>query len=1171
LAGSSLDRARRCSHEQGNTELKITRLRLLGFKSFVEPTEILIEPGLTGVVGPNGCGKSNLLEALRWAMGETSYKSMRGSNMEDVIFGGSQSRPSRNTAEVTLFIDNSTRTAPAEFNDSDTLEVTRRIEREAGSAYRVNGKDARARDIRLLFEDAATGARSPALVRQGRIGEIVNAPPQERRRVLEDAAGIAGLHSRRHEAELRLKATETNLERLSDLIGQLASQLQALKRQARQAQRYREISGKIRETEALQHHLHWVSSCAHVEQEEEAFQAALSAMAQETKAEAEALREQGDAAERLQPLRDEEAARAAVLHRLSVERDALEREEARAKARQTELETRLAQASRDLAREEEHIAEAEGQLRRLQHEAGRLAEASARDQEEPELREAATAAAAALATAEGALSAATEDLARARAERRRIDGEQAELEQRIARLEAQGKDIAEELAKFEGVSGNAAAILALNGDLAKLSAEVETLEGELAAAEAREDAAHGSETETRAAASRLKLETQELHTELATLLKLLQPADGGGFAPIVGDVRIASGYEQAVAAALGDDLDAASDEAAPIHWLATAGGDADPELPQEAIALTRFVTAPGALTRRLRQIGVVERGRGKALQAALKPGQRLVSKDGDLWRWDGYSLASGSATAAAARLIERSRLEVLKTAAKDAAARLEAAEAAAATARAEAETAAEATKALRQGVRRARDELGRTRDAIAAAEHESLAHSKQLGALAEANSRTIAGLDEARDALARALSAGLELAALNALEDSLERARGVATESRSAHARAEAALQGFEREVRLRQERVEAIGAEEALWQTRIAKAREQIEILRTRETETQADLSALANLPAEIEARRGRLLDAVAAAEQERSKAADDLARAETELKARDKALREAQERLAGARETRARTEARLEAARERRSETAHAIREQLDCAPEACLSLAGVKEGSPLPELSEVEGKLAKLKGDRERLGGVNLRAEEEEAELATQLEDMERERADVEQAIARLRQGISNLNREGRKRLLEAFTAVDAHFRHLFQTLFGGGTAELQLVESDDPLESGLEILACPPGKRAQVLTLLSGGEKALTAMALIFAVFLTNPSPICVLDEVDAPLDDANVERFCTLMEEMAKETDTRFLIITHHPLTMARMSRLFGVTMAERGVSQLVSVDLETAERLRDAS
>jgi len=589
------------------------------------------------------------------------------------------------------------------------------------------------------------------------------------------------------------------------------------------------------------------------------------------------------------------------------------------------------------------------------------------------------------------------------------------------------------------------------------------------------------------------------------------------------------------------------------------------------VPLSQFVSAPPALKRRLAQIGVVDRGQGKALQAKLRPGQRLVSKEGDLWRWDGYSLAAGAASAAGARLVERSRLETLQAAAEAAEGRHQAAEAAVAAAADKAHAAIEATKALRAKVRQARDELDRTRDAIAAAEHESLAQSKQLGALAEAESRTLAALDEARGALARVESVRLELVALTALEEVLERTRGNAAENRSAHARAEAAVQGFEREVRLRQERLEAIGAEQELWGNRIANAREQIETLRAREAETRSDLAALANLPAEIEQRRGRLLDAIGAAERERSKAADDLALAETELKRREKALRDVQEKLAGAREARARSEARLESARERRSETAHAIREQLDCTPEACLQLAGVKPSNPLPALAEVEGRLAKLRGDRERLGGVNLRAEEEEAELTTRLEEMERERADVEQAIARLRQGIANLNREGRKRLLEAFDAVNGHFQRLFQTLFGGGNAELQLVESDDPLESGLEILACPPGKRAQVLTLLSGGEKALTALALIFAVFLTNPSPICVLDEVDAPLDDANVERFCVLMEEMAKETDTRFLIITHHPLTMSRMSRLFGVTMSERGVSQLVSVDLETAERLRDAS
>jgi chromosome segregation protein len=481
------------------------------------------------------------------------------------------------------------------------------------------------------------------------------------------------------------------------------------------------------------------------------------------------------------------------------------------------------------------------------------------------------------------------------------------------------------------------------------------------------------------------------------------------------------------------------------------------------------------------------------------------------------------------------------------------------------------TKELRQEAKEAHAELDRTRDRIAAAEHAAQASSKALGALAEALSRTRTALDEDKAKGDQLSSALLGLAAVAELEAALEAAQVKAASSRQAAARADAALEGFEREVHLRQERLEAIGDEEGLWQKRIANAREQILTLRAREEETSADLVALANLPAEIEQRRTKLLDAIGAAERERARAADDLALAEAALKTQERALREVQERLAEARETRARNEARLEAARERRSELARAIRDQLDCTPEACLALAGLKPGAAVPPVTEVEARLIKLKGDRERLGGVNLRAEEEEAELAAQLETMEREKADVEEAIRRLRQGIANLNREGRKRLLEAFDTVNGHFGRLFKTLFGGGSAELKLVDSDDPLESGLEIFACPPGKRPQALTLLSGGEKALTALALIFAVFLTNPSPICVLDEVDAPLDDANVERFCLLMEEMAKETDTRFLIITHHPLTMSRMSRLFGVTMAERGVSQLVSVDLEGAVRLRDAS
>lgn len=1148
--------------------MQISRLRLLGFKSFVEPTELVIEHGLTGVVGPNGCGKSNLLEALRWAMGETSYKSMRGAAMDDVIFAGAQDRPARNTAEVTLFIDNSQRLAPAEFNDSDVLEVTRRIEREAGSAYRVNGKDVRARDIRLLFEDAATGARSPALVQQGRIGEIVSATPLERRRVLEDAAGVAGLHSRRHEAELRLKAAESNLARLADLIGQLTSQLQSTRRQARQAKRYRDISTKIQEMEALSYHLQWVAACAQVEGDEAAFQESLRAVADETKAESEALRAQSEAAEKLQPLRDEEAARAAVLHRLTVDRDALEREEARAKARQEELETQLAQAARDLTREEEHIAEANKVLEGLAAERAGLEAVGTDDTLEPQLREAAAGAATVLGEAETALRAATTELAEARAERGRLENEQTRLAARIAQLESQSEDLAQQLASLEAESGGEAKLTELNADAERAAALLDEAVTALTQAEVDEEQARADETRLRSALADAKLARQEIETELATLLKLLAPPNE--WTPIVEDVRIEGGYEHALGAALGDDLDAAAEDSAPAHWRKIEAAGDDPALPQGAVPLSQFVTGPEALARRLAQIGVVDAEQGALLQAALKPGQRLVSKEGDLWRWDGYSVQAGAATAQGARLEERTRLESLKTLKIGAEEAQAAAEAALVAATAANQTASQRTKELRLKIKEDRSELDRTRGALATVEREIQANSKQLGALAEALSRTKSARDEAQEQAEAAGLALQELTALEGLAAALEAAQADAANARSEAAQAQANLKSFENEVRLRTERIRAITAEEDLWRKRIANAQQQIETLGSRKSETSADLEALAKLPAEIEERRGKLMNSIAEAERDRSKAADDLAAAESALREHDKALRAVQERLSSAREGKARSEARLEGARERRSALARLIREQVDCAPEECLPRTKVADGADLPSLDEVEPRLAKLKADRERLGGVNLRAEEEEIELAEQLEGMEREKGDVEEAIAQLRQGISSLNREGRKRLLDAFDMVNTHFTRLFQTLFGGGTAELKLVDSDDPLESGLEIFAQPPGKKTQTLTLMSGGEKALTALALIFAVFLTNPSPICVLDEVDAPLDDANVDRFCRLMEEMSKDTQTRFLIITHHPLTMARMSRLFGVTMQERGVSQLVSVDLETAEQLRDA-
>ena len=1151
--------------------MKITRLRLLGFKSFIEPTELMVEPGLTGVVGPNGCGKSNLLEALRWVMGETSYKTMRASAMEDVIFAGTQNRPARNMAEVTIFVDNAERRAPAEFNDSDMLEVTRRIERDAGSAYKINGKDVRARDVRLLFEDAATGARSPALVRQGRIGEIVNSQPQERRRILEDAAGIAGLHSRRHEAELRLKATDSNLERLQDLMGQMTTQLNSLKRQARQARRYKQISTDIRQAEALQYHMHWTQACEQVDESERGLQKAVRDVGRLTQSEAEALRAQSQAADALQPLRDEEATRAAVLHRLSVERDTLDEEEARTKARQEELEERKSEFESDLTREKDSIAEAGEVLSRLQEESSALAAAgTGNEDDEPAAREVADACAEELSAAEAALTTATSALADARAERAQTESLARRQSERIAVLDQQLKSIDGKLDALKSERGGDVDFSSLQDDVERLSEALATAEIASLAAKETHAQARRADDETREAATAAKLQAQELETEVETLKKLLKPAENAKWLPIVQAVRAKPGYELALGAALGEDLDASADAAAPAHW-GTSDGSGDPPLPDGVEALAKFVKAPGVLTRRLAQIGVVDKDQGNALQSTLKSGQRLVSLEGDLWRWDGYASAAEAPTAAAKRLSERNRLEELAgqvEKARAAAAQAEEKREAAKMAAAEAE---EQETTLHAAWRMAQAAFDGARDALAAAEHAAQQSNEAFGAQNEARKRTIEALTEARAAETEARSALEQQDAIEDLIAGQQASQAIVAEKRTDFNEARARLEGLRRETELRMARLESIAQDRERWTKRMASAERQIETLGERIEETTEELTEFADLPGRIAERRSKLLDAITKAEEERTTAADALAEADNTRRACDEKLRETQTVLSEAREKRARIEAQLEAARERRSEQARLISDHLECRPEQCLEVAGYEEGADLPPLHELEARLGKLKADRERLGGVNLRAETEMEEIATELEGMESERIDLEEAIVRLRQGIANLNREGRKRLLDAFDDVNDHFKRLFKTLFGGGEAELQLVESDDPLESGLEILARPPGKKPQVLTLLSGGEKALTAMALIFAVFLTNPSPICVLDEVDAPLDDTNVERFCKLMEEMTRSTDTRFLIITHHPMTMARMNRLFGITMAERGVSQIVSVDLESAERFRNAS
>ncbi len=1118
--------------------MKFTRLRVAGFKSFVDPTELMIEPGITGIVGPNGCGKSNIVEALRWVMGESSAKRMRGGEMDDVIFSGTSARPIRNLAEVSLLIDNAERSAPAAFNELDELEVTRRIEREQGSRYLISGDEVRMRDVQLLFADAKSGANSTAIVSQGQIGAIINAKPQQRRGILEEAAGIRGLHSRRHEAELRLRAAETNIERLDDVVQTLGTQLQGLKRQARQASRFRNISGHIRGAEAILLHLKWVAAAAEVDGAQTALAAAEKEVAERTARAAAASTAQAKAGDVLPALREAEAAAAASLHRLSVARDNLEAEELKAREQMAQLGARVAQVDADTEREQAQAQESQANVSRLVTEIDALGlarndEADARRKAEAEASELASE----VGTAESALQTLTERHAVDEVRRHALSDQVRDLATRAARL-------TQRLAELRGETGAARS----EGQPASspVPLTLAAAQGEAERSEARSAEAAGDEENASSRLRELEAEAMRLRAEADGLAKLLRVNEDDLWPPLIDSVSVKTGYEAALGAALGDDLGVSTDTGAPAHWQTANPAAPPPPLPGNAIPLGRFVTGPAPLSLRLSQVGVVGADEGPDLARDLVQGQRLVTTEGELWRWDGFTVRAEAATPATTRLSQRNRLERLRAQAADRDA-----------------VAAETQDAF---------EMARQRAAAAAETARIAAERAQRLALLEASEADLGKeLEEVTGQRRHAAELLAGLASGEALRREIETARPETEGLRRRFAVAEARRETLDQEAEARAERIAALEADRGSWLRQGESATAQIEALAQRRAETLDERARLEARPAEIESERGRLLSAIESAERERQQAADSLAEAESTLADRDKALKQAQDTHAEARETRVRLESNFEIASQGLNGVASAIREKLDCTPQEALSKSGHKEGKELPDLDSIEARLERLRRERERMGPVNLRADIEAAEIMEQVETLQTERHDLEGAIARLRRGIQSLNREGRERLLASFNEVNTHFRELFERLFGGGRAHLALTESDDPLEAGLEIMASPPGKRLQTMSLLSGGEKALTAISLLFAVFMTNPAPICVLDEVDAPLDGANVERFCDLVRDIAANAETRFLIITHNSITMAQVDRLYGVTMEEPGVSQLVSVDLSRAERIRDTA
>ena len=856
--------------------MEFKKIELTGFKSFVEKTSFFIEKGLTGIVGPNGCGKSNIVEAIRWCMGETSAKSMRGTGMEDVIFSGTANKTSKNIAEVSLILDNSDKDGPIQYKELNSIYVKRRIVKDKGSRYFINDKEVRARDVQTLFADLSTGAHSPSMISQGRIGALVTAKPTDRKAILEEAAGISGLHVRRHESELRLNSAENNLKRADELKRQQEKQLENLKKQALEASKYKLISEEIKKIEAGLYYIKLME----IEKERSSSKEIASEADDEISGLTIEINHNNNLLEeeniKLKPLRDQNIEILSKLQRLNLEFQSLEDEEKRTKTEKDRLSTSENTIEMDIEREKNIISDAQSNEKRLNEEKNDLIDT----------------------------------------EKKYYDLEkQTQLDLQIAT-----EELKKEQDKLERISKN----LSLNSQ--------------------------GKEFINYLNNINQNLENAKIYLENNENKKALDAIDN-----IILSVK---------------------DET------------------------KKFKTAT-----------------------------------------------------------EKNSVNEIT----------------------------ELTNKIK---------LSQEKYASALSKHHSI-----------------------------------------------------------------------QTETVRRQARIKNIDIEIQNWKNLKFNSEKMAKELLSRVDKIKVEIEIIAKLPETIAIKKGQLMENTSTTENEKQSLSNQLAQAEVKYQEINKQQKIVEEKMMLARENKARSGATVEGLENRKKDLLGRIKNDLNINEKNLLINSDLKDLTTFPNVIEQEDKLDAKKNQREQLGSVNLRADEETEQYKTTIKKMEQDREDLVSAIAKLRASINELNQKGRERLLEAFEKVNRKFNEVYTKLFSGGNAKLELIDSDDPLEAGLEMLVSPPGKRLQSITLLSGGEQALTALSLTFAVFLTSPAPICILDEVDAPLDDANVTRFCALLNELTKITTTKFIIITHHALTMSRVDRLYGVTMPEKGVSQLVSVDLEKAEEL----
>ena len=1141
--------------------MKFKSVRISGFKSFLEPTEILINDGLTGVVGPNGCGKSNIVEAVKWVMGENSARQMRGDEMDDIIFAGTSERPARNFAEVSIKLDNSERKAPANFNHLEEIEISRKIEREKGSIYRVNSKQVRARDIQLIFADNGTGARSSGIVSQGRIAQIIDATSEDRRIILEEAANIKGLHNRRHEAELKLNGANENLNRLMDIEQTYQDQLIELEKQGRKAARYRSVGDRLRKAEATL----FLTLLNTAENEFNDFKKHLDIakenvnkgqinVSKHTEAKQEILNE-------LPEFKKLETKKITVLQSLNITKIRLEEEKSSAKTTLNNTLNQISQIETDIQREVEIKQDAKKTLLSLFTEEEKL------KSESTDFLTKKTDALKLVKDLKAKTEEANTKLSTITSEIYSIKSDKSDLEKRISVLTDKIKNSEFQISEFNSKEDEQL-LKKNNQQLSKLKQILRNKNQNLLSNKQELIKLEEKEVKLSDQKSNTDQNFNVINAELNSLSSILGD-DTLNKNSLEKSINNIGNLEKAIGSVLGETL------LAPIHfdqnhflkntyWRNDLKTKFSSELPKGAIPIISEIKKNSILDIALIGVGIVkDEETAYDLQKNLSFGQALTTSKGGLWRWDGFVQPQGVQNGYSERLQQIAKLKLLQN---------------------KLPAVTKEQKVIESKIDENQLGISKCKRDIIELESQISELIKNSNTLELTNSKLDAKLLSSKVLLKEHLDitkiSQKELVGLkNQLNNSINlpslladelKIRNIADQCRNELADAMASEQQIKTHESFQARNLMQIKNQSENWKKRENEASMRLMSLQDRLKKLKDDQKRLTSLPDDFEKREEDLNKQIDKAVQDKNIASDKLVHTETNLHNIEKLEREAEQKVSSFREEMIKIEASLNLARTKIQNIEARVFEKLRINTDKLLEIVGFNEKNNLNVSIELlERTVQRLINERESLGAVNLRAEEEMKEMKEKIETMSSERIDLELAIEKLRTGIFELNKEGRQRLKDSFNDVNKNFKDLFQKLFGGGDAELKLVGSEDPLKAGLEVLASPPGKKMQLLSLLSGGEQALTAISLIFSVFLCNPAPICILDEVDAPLDDTNVGRFCDLLNKIVAETNTYFMVVTHHRLTMAKMDRLFGVTMEQKGISRLVSVNLEEANRIRD--